>query len=336
MQRRHCKTCGNPLHADDTHSECVSCLGKSHADAALIISRPQKDGGLRPILDLRLLNYALMKRLFRMIPLNRYSRNMPRGLVHIAGSERCLLSLPGIPPSQTILEICIWRGGISIQGPAVWSDPGSPYFYMMHGCGSLPSATDRNLHTQLPRRLANSGPVAGGFNIAQDPPPQPLKLPGAQGQLCQEHTVTHPTSFVPGHSYRLSADDSNCLSGASHNNSAPHGFLQGRYRPSPQSFPENAEPYGSGFAGTSVGSASHATHPVLAEAEGFIRGLASRTPPRNGDSGLCISPGPLEGHLLAKARRDPRHGAQKEGCHDRRFQQGLGSQFSRPGVKTAT
>ncbi len=219
MQRRHCKTCGNTLHADDTHSECVSCLGKSHADAALIISRPQKDGGLRPILDLRLLNYALMKRLFRMITWNRYSRNMPRGLVHIAGSERCLLSLPGIPPSQTILEICIWRGGISIQGPAVWSDPGSPYFYMMHGCGSLPSATDRNLHTQLPRRLANSGPVAGGFNIAQDPPPQPLKLPGAQGQLCQEHTVTHPTSFVPGHSYRLSADDSNCLSGASHNNS---------------------------------------------------------------------------------------------------------------------
>ncbi len=28
---------------------------------------------------------------------------------------------------------------------------------------------------------------------------------------------------------------------------------------------ENAGPYGSGFAGTSVGSASHATHPVLAE-----------------------------------------------------------------------
>ncbi len=40
---------------------------------------------------------------------------------------------------------------------------------------------------------------------------------------------------------------------------------------------------------------------------------------------LCTSSGPLEGPLLAKARRDPRHGAQKEGCHDRCFQQGLGS-----------
>ncbi len=127
---------------------------------------------------------------------------MPRGLVHVAGSERCILSHPGSPPSQTILEIHIRRGGISIQGPAVWAIPGSPHFYMMHGCGFLPSAADGNPHTQLPRRLAHSGPVTGGFNIAQDPPPQPLKLPGAQGQLCQEHTVTQPTGFVPGYSYR--------------------------------------------------------------------------------------------------------------------------------------
>ncbi len=49
---------------------------------------------------------------------------------------------------------------------------------------------------------AHSGPVASGFNIAQDPLPQPLTLPGAQGQLCQEHTITQPASFIPGHSYR--------------------------------------------------------------------------------------------------------------------------------------
>ncbi len=89
--------------------------------------------------------------------------NMPRGLVHVAGSERRVLSHPGCPPSQTILEIHIQRGSISIQGPAVWATPGSLHFYAMHGCGSLPSATDGNLHTQLPRRLAHSGPVAGGL-----------------------------------------------------------------------------------------------------------------------------------------------------------------------------
>ncbi len=76
---------------------------------------------------------------------------------------------------------------------------------MMHGCGSLPFASDGNPHTQLPWRLAHFSPVAGGFDIAQDPPPQPLRLPGAQGQLCQEYTVTQPTSIVPGYSYRLGA-----------------------------------------------------------------------------------------------------------------------------------
>ncbi len=68
--------------------------------------------------------------------------------------------------------------------------PGSPHFYTMHGCGSLPSATDGNPHTQLPRWLAQSDPVRGGFDIAQYTPPQPLRLPGAQCQFCQEHTVT--------------------------------------------------------------------------------------------------------------------------------------------------
>ncbi len=35
MLRHHCKTCRSPLHADDSHAECVSCLVKSHADSAL-------------------------------------------------------------------------------------------------------------------------------------------------------------------------------------------------------------------------------------------------------------------------------------------------------------
>ncbi len=183
--------------------------------------------------------------------------NMPRGLVHVAGSERRVLSHPGSPPSQTILEIRIRRGGISIQGPAVWAILGSLPFYMMHGCGSLPSATDGNPHTQLPRQRAHSGPVAGGFYIAQDPPP--LRLPGAQGQLCQDHTVTQPTCSWA----QLSTHMTECI--------------------------------------------------------------WQQLSQRNGDSDLCISPGPLEGPLQAKVRRDLRHGTQKEGCHDRSFQQGLGS-----------
>ncbi len=35
MPRRHCSSCRTSLHADDGHSECISCLGKSHTEAAL-------------------------------------------------------------------------------------------------------------------------------------------------------------------------------------------------------------------------------------------------------------------------------------------------------------
>ncbi len=96
----------------------------------------------------------------------------------------------------------------------------------------------------------------------------------------------------------------------SHHNSASRSFLEGRHRPSAQSFPEDAGPYGSGIAGTSAGSASYATHPVLVETVCSSSGLVSWTPPRNGDSGLCIGPDPLEEPPLAKARHDSRHGAQ--------------------------
>ncbi len=48
------------------------------------------------------------------------------------------------------------------------------------------------------------------------------------------------------------------LSGASHDDTAPRGLLQGRDRPPAQGFPENAGPYGSSFASTSVGPDSHA------------------------------------------------------------------------------
>ncbi len=162
------------------------------------------------------------------------------------------------------------------------------------------------------------------FNIAQDPPPQPLTLPGAQGQLCQEHTITQPMSFVPGHSYRLSADDSNCLSGVNRDNSAPRGLLQGRYRQSAKSFPE---------LGLMV-AASLVLQLGLLHMRPIQFWLKQRGPSAAWRHGChcvtvtlaCVSAlAHWRGPLLAKARRGPRHGAQKEGCHDRCFQQELGS-----------
>ncbi len=123
-----------------------------------------------------------------------------RGLVLFSGPERRILSHPDSPPSQTILEIRLRGRGLPVHGPTLWAVSGPPYFYEVHGRGSFPSETDGNPHSQLPRRLAHSGPVRGGTTFTQNPHPQPLRAPGAQGQFRQKRTVSQPTSIVPGYS----------------------------------------------------------------------------------------------------------------------------------------
>ncbi len=93
--------------------------------------------------------------------------------------------------------------------------------------------------------------VRGVSTLVQDLPNQPLRLPGAQGKFITK-IILSPSQRVSflGTVYRLSADDSNCLSGASHDDSTPSAsFKEDTARPF-KSFPEKAGPYGSVFAGT--------------------------------------------------------------------------------------
>ncbi len=72
--------------------------------------------------------------------------NIPRGLVFIGGSGRCLLSYPDNPSSPTVLEICIRRGYHTTVRTV--SDPA--HFYEVHGCSFFPSEIDRNPHYKMP------------------------------------------------------------------------------------------------------------------------------------------------------------------------------------------
>ncbi len=87
---------------------------------------PQKNGGLRPILDLRLLNYAPMKRSFRMITLKQILSQICPGDWFMSLDLKDAYFHIQVAPSQTILEILIRMGGISIQGHPIWTVPGSP------------------------------------------------------------------------------------------------------------------------------------------------------------------------------------------------------------------
>ncbi len=293
---------------------------------------PKKDGGLRLILDLRLLNYALMKRLFRMITLKQIlpqicpgdwfmSLDLKDAYFHIQVApyhrQFLIFAFEGVAYQYKVLPF-----GLSMA-PRTFTDDAWSF---VTRCMDAALSPLRQMGIRILNYLddwliqAQSQAVLTSHKtlLLSHLDCLGLRVNFAKSILSPSQRVSFLGTVID------CADDSNCFSGASRDNSAPCGLLQGRYRPSAQSFPENAGPYGSGFAGTQIGSASHATHPLLADAEGSIRGLASQTPPRNSDSGLCISPGPLGGPLLDKARHDPRHGAPKEGCHDRRFQQRLG------------
>ncbi len=120
--------------------------------------RPQKRRQPKTYSILRLLFHALMKRSFRMITLKQILPQIyPGDWFMSLDLKDAYFHIQIAPPSQAILEIHIQRGGISIQSPAVWAIPGSPHFYTMHGCGSLPSASDGNPHTQMLTRCLLQG-----------------------------------------------------------------------------------------------------------------------------------------------------------------------------------
>ncbi len=265
---------------------------------------PKKDGGLRPILDLRRLNHALMRRPFRMITLKQILSQIR------TGDWFCSLDL-----KDAYFHIQI------VSGP--------PYFYEVHGRGSFPSETDGNPHSQLPRRLAHSGPVRGGTTFTQNPHPQPLRAPGAQGQFRQKRTVSQPTSIVPGYSSGLSSHESGDSARMRSGHSETRGHLQERHRSPTQSVSENAGPYGHSIASVTAGPAPHAPPSTLVETTGSTQRMASRTLAYQGESGLCDSPDPLEEPTVDEEGRGHGVGPHQESCHDRRLQHRLGGAVRR-------
>ncbi len=252
-----------------------------------------------------------------------------RGLVLFSGPERRILSHPDSPSSQMILEIRLQGSVLPVHGPTLWTVSGPPYFYEVHGRGSFPSKTDGNPHSQLPRRLAHSGPVRGGATFTQNPPPQPLRAPGAQGQFRQKRTVSQPTSIVPGYSSGLSSHESCDSARMRSGHSETRGHLQERHRSPTQSVSENAGPHGRRIASVTAGPAPHAAPSTLVETTGSTQRMVSRTPAHQGESGLCDSPDPLEEPTMDEEGRGHGVGLQQESCHNRRLQHRLGGAVRR-------
>ncbi|KAI2659229.1 Gag-pol polyprotein [Labeo rohita] len=256
---------------------------------------PKKDGGLRPILDLRHLNRALMKRPLKMITLRQIlSHIRPGDWFFSLDLKDAYFHIQIAPPSQTILEIRLRGSGLSIHGPALRLVPGSL-------------------------------PIRGRAVIPQITSSQPFGMPGTQGQFGQERTASQPTNLVSGSSFRLDPDEGNSQARSSSGNTAARGIIQNWCLSPPQNVSKDARPYGLSIPSAKVRPASYAAPSVLAETMGSISCVASRTFAYQGGPGLCRSPVSLEELAMDGERRAPGYGLQEEGGHDRRFQHRLGS-----------
>ncbi len=109
---------------------------------------PKKDGVLRPILDLRCLNHALMRRLFRMITLKQILSQIRTGDWFFSlDLKDAHFHIQITPHHIRFLRFAFEGVAYSVHGPSLCTVSGPPHFYEVHGRGSFTSKTDGNPHS---------------------------------------------------------------------------------------------------------------------------------------------------------------------------------------------
>ncbi len=146
---------------------------------------PKKGGGLRPILDLWVLNRALHKLPFKM----QAHFQMHPGLVCSDRPEGCLLSCFDPSATQTVPAVYVRRSGMAVRSPPLRALPVSPCVHEGRRRRPYPVTGSGRQDPQLPRRLAYPSPIQRAVGRSQGlgaSAPQPV---GASGQLGKEQAL---------------------------------------------------------------------------------------------------------------------------------------------------
>ncbi len=242
---------------------------------------PKKDGGLRPILDLRCLNHALMRRPFRMITLKQIlsqirtedwfcSLDLKDAYFHIqiAPHHRRFLrfAFEGVAYQYTVLPF-----GLSLA-PRTFTkcmDAAlSPLRQM--GIRILNYLDDWLILAQSEVELLSHRTLILSH----------LECLGLRVNFAKKRTVSQPMNIVPGYSSGLSSHESGDSARTRSGHSETLGHLQERHRSPTQSVSKNAGPYGRSIASVTAGPAPHAPPSTLVE---------TTMPSTHGVTDACIS-----------------------------------------------
>ncbi len=283
---------------------------------------PKKGGGLRPILDLRVLNRALHK--------HDQMHSAP-GLVCSDRPEGRLLSRFDPSATQTISTVCVRRSGMAVQGPPLRALPVSPCVH--EGCRRrrFPVTGSGRQDPQLPRRLAYSSPIQRAVGRSQGlgaPAPQPV---GASGQLGKEQALPCAENLFSRCGVRLGEYDGTPHGGTCPSSAELPEFLQRQKCGTTETVSEAPEAYGIRSCSHATRIASYETTSALATLPGPEVGMAPRYTASRYLPAVSPLPQLLDRPCLSMGRGAPRTSVPAYCCHNRCLQHGLRRYMQRAG-----
>ncbi len=118
---------------------------------------PKRDGGLRPILDLRCLNLSLYKGKFKMLMMKTIMSQIQRGDWFVTIDLKDAYShIQVVQRHRKFLRFAFWKEGLPIQGPSPRPGLGTENVHEVHGCCTGPLEVSGHSCSELLRRLSHS------------------------------------------------------------------------------------------------------------------------------------------------------------------------------------
>ncbi len=292
---------------------------------------PKKDGGLRPILDLRVLNRALHKLPFRMLTQRRIFQCVRPfdwfAAIDLKDAYFHVSILPRHRPFPS--PLCVRGASIPVQGPSLRAIPVASCLHQGRRSSPCTVKGSRHSYPQLPRRLAHSGPVSSTVVRTQGYGAQSPQPVGTSGQPGKEQTLPYAEDLFSRHGVGLGQPHSTSLRGACSVNAEMPGVSPAQEGGSTETFSEAPGAYGILSRYHAARIASYETASALAPRPSPEVGMAPRHIPGLTHPVLPSHLQPMVGPCLSSGRSSPRASIQACCCFNRRLCHGLGGHVQR-------
>ncbi len=227
---------------------------------------PKRDGGIRPILDLRPINRALGKRPFRMLTLKQILAQIrPGDWFASVDLKDAYFHIQIAPHHRLVSEVCFRGHSVPILCSPVWASFSPTHLFNVHGCSSFPPQIEWGAHPQLFGRLADFSSVPGHAYQPHRLAAYSLGVPKTMCQHAEEHSNPESVHHISGSVLRLRGKESPPLARARGGYFVCPAPFQTRQLCSVEENSEAARTHGGGVSGVSSGITTHETATAMAK-----------------------------------------------------------------------